>query len=150
LSIICGCLGDCEGKFSRGGNGAVENIDECGSGILTGDTGPDYSYDVGEGEDCFEDEGSNRVDYDDGVLVDGGDGGDESISGVPGVEVLAISYGTFDLLSVLECPFMWKMHYDGGKTYSDVSFTGISIDENNSCGSGTGDRCSRGSSVGGG
>lgn len=42
---------------------------------MAGQRGPDDGYDSGEGEDAFEKEGPDAVDYDDGFFVDGGDGG---------------------------------------------------------------------------
>jgi hypothetical protein len=41
---------------------------------LAWERGPYHGDDVGEGEDRFEDEGADAVDYDDGLFVDGGDG----------------------------------------------------------------------------
>ena len=90
-------LGDCVGEFARGGGAAVEDVDEGVAGFLARETGPDDGDDVGGGEDGFEEEGADGVDYYDGLSVGGGDGGDERVATVPGVEVDTVAGVTFDL-----------------------------------------------------
>lgn len=64
------------------------------------ETGPyDGDY-IWEGEDHLEDYGADAVDYDDGVLVHCGDGGDEAVAVVPWVEVETVSGCSFDLFLV--------------------------------------------------
>jgi hypothetical protein len=98
--IISREFGNSEGKFSAWGSGAIQDIHEAVAGFLPRNASPDYSDDIGECEDRFQDQGTHAVDYDDRVLVYSCDSGDKCVATVPWVQIVSVSYIAFDLLSV--------------------------------------------------
>ena len=88
---------DGEGELAARASGAIKDVDEAVAGFLAGDAGPDHGDDVGEGEDRFEDDGTDGVDHHDGVLVYSCDGGNERVAAVPRVEVVSVAGVAFDL-----------------------------------------------------
>lgn len=95
-AVIAGGFGDGVGELSGGGGRAVEDVDQAVSALLAGDAGPNNGDDVGEGEDGFHDHRTDAVDDDNGLLVHGCDGADESVARMPGVEIIAVAGVAFD------------------------------------------------------
>ena len=122
---------DCVGQFAGGGGAAVEDVDEGVAGFLAGETGPYDGNDVGGGEDGLEEEGADGVDYDDGFFVGGGDGGDEGVAVVPGVEVDTVAGVAFDLWERVLVGLRREEARGGERrgTNGDVAFSGVGVDE---------------------
>jgi hypothetical protein len=94
--VIVRLLRDGEREFAAWACATVEDVDEAAAGFLAGDAGPDDCYDGWESEDGFQDQGADGVDCYDGFLVDCGNGGDEAVAVVPGVEIDSIAGVVFD------------------------------------------------------
>lgn len=89
---------------------AVEHVRDCVSGFLARKTGPEDRGDIRILFESFDDDGTDGVQDNDGVGVDGGNIGDQSIATAPKCEVVSISFVAVN---------------------GDVALTGVRIGENN-------------------
>lgn len=89
--VVLAVLGNGERKASRGVDGSVENVGEGISRLLAGETSKENSGNVGVVNPLLEEDGSNGVDDNDGVLTGGGNGLDQVVTVVPESKVLAVT-----------------------------------------------------------
>ena len=88
-TVVGGSLGDGVGETARGVVGAVENVDDRVTGLLSRDARPDHRGDVRVVDPWLDNGRTNRVRNHDRVVIVVGNGGNEVVGIAPQGQVLA-------------------------------------------------------------